>query len=238
MFFRAGQMIMGRGNWLLFIAHMNLMRMRGANYERTFRQFSHLLPDRGLILDIGANLGVMSAYMAQQKPFLKIAAIEPIPLHVNVISQFFKSKKLLHIDIIQKAISNEERFVKMQIPSKDGILQHGLASIQDQKDGGELYDVQAITLDQLMEQYPSEVLVGIKMDVENHEWEALQGGIQTIRKHQPIIMAELWNDQKKEQCLHFLKGLGYRVMYVDGQGQLISYRGEDVLDYIFLPISA
>jgi hypothetical protein len=48
-------------------------------------------------------------------------------------------------------------------------------------------------------------------------------------------MAELWNDRKKEQCLHLLTSLGYRVMYVNVQGQLVSYQGEDVIDYIFLP---
>lgn len=63
----------------------------------------------------------------------------------------------------------------------------------------------------------------------------LQGGLQTIQKYQPIIMAELWNDLKKQQCLHLLTLLGYRVMYVNIQGQLVSYQGEDVIDYIFLP---
>ncbi len=236
---RAGHMIMGRENWLLVIAHMNLRRMRGTNYESVFRQFSRLLPDRGLVLDIGANLGVMSAYMAQQKHLLKIAAIEPIPLHVSVINRFLRSKKLLHIDIIEKAISNQDGFIEMQVPLVNGILQHGLASIQTQKgSAGEVYNVQAITLDQLMEKYPSEILVGIKIDVENHEWEVLQGGLHTIRKHQPIIMAELWNDHRKEQCLHFLQELGYHVMFVNAKEQLASYKGEDVLDYIFLPPSA
>lgn len=234
--FRAGQLILGRENWLLFMAHINLTRMRGKQYESTFRQFSHLLPDRGLVLDIGANLGVMSAYLAQKNSSWKIVAIEPIPLHVTVINRFFKYKQLINIEIVEKAISDKDGWVEMKVPMEEGMLQHGLASLEMQKDSaGELHQVHAITLDQLMEQYPKEVVIGIKIDVENHEWEVLQGGLQTIRKYQPIIMAELWNDPKKEECLHLLTSLGYRVMYINAHGQLVSYQGEDVLDYVFLP---
>lgn len=234
--FRAGQLILGRENWLLFMAHINLTRMRGKHYESTFRAFSHLLPDRGLVLDIGANLGVMSAYLAQKNSSWKIVAIEPIPLHVTVINRFFKYKQLINIKIVEKAISDKDGWVEMKVPMEEGMLQHGLASLEMQKDSaGELHQVHAITLDQLMEQYPKEVVIGIKIDVENHEWEVLQGGLQTIQKYQPIIMAELWNDLKKQQCLHLLTSLGYRVMYVNMQGQLVSYQGEDVIDYIFLP---
>ncbi len=234
--FRAGQMIVGREKWLLLTAHTNLARMRGGSYERAFRQFSNLLPDRGLIVDIGANLGVMSAYLAQKNSSWKIVAIEPIPLHVTVINRFFKYKQLINIEIVEKAISDKDGWVEMKVPMEEGMLQHGLASLEMQKDSaGELHQVHAITLDQLMEQYPKEVVIGIKIDVENHEWEVLQGGLQTIQKYQPIIMAELWNDLKKQQCLHLLTSLGYRVMYVNMQGQLVSYQGEDVIDYIFLP---
>jgi FkbM family methyltransferase len=210
--------------------------MRGKQYERAFRQFAHLLPDCGLVLDIGANLGVMSAYLAQKNSSWKIVAIEPIPLHVTVINRFFRYKKLNNIDIVEKAISDKDGWVEMKVPMQEGMLQHGLASLEMQKDrSGELHQVHAITLDELMGQYPDEILIGIKIDVENHEWEVLQGGLQTIEKYQPIIMAELWNDRKKQQCLHLLRSLGYRVMYVDAQGQLVSYQGEDVVDYIFLP---
>lgn len=237
--FRTGQLILGRENWLLFMAHINLIRMRGKQYESAFRRFSHLLPDRGLVLDIGANLGVMSAYLAQKNSSWKIIAIEPIPLHVTIIHRFFQHKKLSNIDIVEKAISDKAGWVEMKVPLDEGMLQHGLASVEIQNDrAGELHQVHAITLDQLMEQYPKEVVIGIKIDVENHEWEVLQGGIQTIQKYQPIIIAELWNDHKKEQCLHLLTSLGYRVMYVNVQGQLVSYQGEDVLDYVFLPPSA
>lgn len=234
--FRAGQLILGRENWLLFMAHINLTRMRGKHYESTFRAFCHLLPNRGLVLDIGANLGVMSAYLAQKNSSWKIIAIEPIPLHVTVIKRFFRYKKIMNIDIVKKAISDKDGWAEMKVPLEEGMLQHGLASLEIQKEReGELHQVPAITLDQLMKQYPDEILIGLKIDVENHEWEVLQGGIQTIQKYQPLIMAELWNDRKKEQCLHLLTSLGYRVMYVNMQGLLVSYQGEDVVDYIFMP---
>jgi FkbM family methyltransferase len=237
--FRAGQTIFGRERWLLLLARFNLVRMHGAGYERGFRYFADLLPDHGLILDIGANLGVMSAYLAQKHPSRKIIAIEPIPLHIKVMTRLFKQKRLENIKIVQKAFSNNAGFVEMKIPLQNGVLQHGLASLEIPKErAGELYQVSAMTLDEFMGNYPNEILVGIKIDVENHEWEVLNGGLQTIQKHHPMIMAELWNDPKKEQCLSLLISLGYRVVYVNVNGELVPYQGEDVLDYIFIPPSA
>ncbi len=234
--FKTGQRIFGRERWLFLLAEFNLVRMRGVGYERGFRHFADLLPHHGLVLDIGANLGVMSAYLAHKKSSRKIIAVEPIPLHVKVMTRLFRKMKLKNIVVIEKALSNQSGFVEMNVPLRNGVLQHGLASLEMQKEKtGERYQVEAITLDQLMENYPDEKLVGIKIDVENHEWEVLSGGINTIQQHYPIIMAELWNDSKKEQCLHVLTSLGYRAMYVNLKGELVSYSGEDVLDYIFIP---
>lgn len=237
--FKAGQRIFGREKWLFLLARFNLVRMLGLGYESGFRHFADLLPHHGLVLDIGANLGVMSAYLAQKNSSRKIIAVEPIPMHIKVMTRLFKKFQLKNIIAVEKALSNQSGLVEMKIPLQNGVLQHGLASLEIQADKiGERHQVQVITLDQLMDNYRDEVLVGIKIDVENHEWEVLSGGMQTIRKHYPIIMAELWNDSKKELCLDVLISLGYRVMYVDPKGELVSYQGEDVLDYIFIPPSA
>lgn len=234
--FKAGQRIFGRESWLFVLAQFNLVRMRGVGYERAFRHFADLLPHHGLVLDVGANLGVMSAYLAQKNSSRKIIAVEPIPMHIQVMNRFFRKMQLKNIVVIEKALSNRSGFVEMNVPLRNGVLQHGLASLEIQKaKTGERYQVEAITLDQLMENYADEKLVGIKIDVENHEWEVLSGGINTIQQHYPIIMAELWDDSKKERCLHVLTSLGYRAMYVNLKGELVSYSGEDVLDYIFIP---
>jgi FkbM family methyltransferase len=235
---KAGQRIFGREKWLYGMAQFNLLRMSRGRYERDFRNFADLVPGHGLILDIGANLGVMSAYLAQKKDSLRIIAIEPIPLHVKVMSKLFKHKRIVNVEIVEKALSNKNGFVEMKVPLRNGVLQHGLASLEiDNETGGDIYQVSAITLDQLMENYSDEILVGVKIDVENHEWEVLSGGIQTIQKYYPIIMAELWNDAKKQDCLSLMRSLGYRVMYVNADGGLVVYQGEDVLNYLFIPPS-
>lgn len=233
---KVGYVLLGRENWLYLLAQLNLRRMYLSNYEIAFKMFAKRLPQHGLVLDIGANLGVMSAYLAQQNSFWKILAIEPIPSHIKVMTRLFRKKRLMNIAVVEKALSNQNGFFDMKVPVRNGVLKHGLASLEIHKDKiGEKHQVQAITLDELMENYSGEMLIGIKIDVENHEWEVLSGGIQTIRQHHPIIMAELWNDSKKERCLNVLTSLGYSAMYVNSKDELVSYQGEDVLDYIFIP---
>ena len=46
----------------------------------------------------------------------------------------------------------------------------------------------------------------IKIDIEGHEWEAIQGGQKLLKMHRPIIYMEAKNQVKgTEKCLKWLK---------------------------------
>lgn len=234
---RAGQFLLGREGWLLSLANLNLKRMKGMRYEQSFRHFVKLLPLKGMVLDIGANLGVMSVYLAQKNSTWKIVAVEPIPLHVSVMKRLFKHQHTEKIEVVAKAVSNQSGVLQMHIPIQHGSVQHGLAKVIGNEEGNkqEIYAVQAITIDELMQAYQQEVLVGIKMDVENHEWEALNGALQSIRTYRPILLIELWKDEKKQKCMNLLESLDYRVMVMNDKALLVSYTNQDALDYFFIP---
>lgn len=235
--YRAGHFLLGREAWLLFVANLNLKRMSGKKYERAFRHFTTMLPSAGLVLDIGANLGVMSAYMAKKNAAWKIIAVEPIPLHVKVMKRFFVQQHIKTIAIIEKAVSDKPGKMQMQVPVANGMVQHGLASVtlHQLANTAEKYEVATLTIDALMEMYGTEQLAGIKIDVENHEWEVLNGALQTIRKYKPVLLVELWNDAKKKKCIELMLSLQYNIMVLNHSKTLVPYTGQDVLDYFFIP---
>ena len=182
---RLGQWVFGQESWLFCLAQLNLRRMKGKGYELAFRHFVSLLPLQGTILDIGANLGVMSSYLKKTNPQWHIIAIEPIPMHTRVMQRMFN--KIDHRDIktLEMAVGNHEGVTQMQVPVENGILKHGLAHIKENElinEGAKLYQVPIQRIDYLLAtQEISHQVIGIKIDVENYELEVLKGAIETIK---------------------------------------------------------
>lgn len=235
---RIGQRLLGRKPWLFLLARLNLKRLYTARYEPAFRHFVSLIPRKGMVIDIGANLGAMSVYLGQKNPDWCILSIEPIPDHVLIIKRLINRYGLSNIHVEQLAIGAENGFTDMMVPEEKGVLKHGLAHVQNEKDvdrKGDFYQVPVKRLDDLMNhlQLPQSV-AAIKIDVENQEWEVLNGALQLIRQNKPIILAELWNDHKKTDCIHLMQSLGYETKVLMNEA-LVAYEGQDALDYFFIP---
>lgn len=234
---RWGQILLGQENWLFCLAQLNLRRMQGRGYEKPFRHFVSMLPAEGTVLDIGANLGVMSTYLKRTNPNWNIIAVEPIPLHVTVMKRLFNKFNLAQIGVLETAVGDYEGSVQMQIPIQSGVRKHGLAHIitdQVTNEHEKVYEVSIQSIDGLFATQALPQIIGMKIDVENYELEVLKGAIQTIQKYRPLLMIELWNDQKKDVCIQLMQGLGYEVKVLE-EDQLVSYNGQDALDYFFIP---
>lgn len=235
---RLGQWVFGQENWLFCLAQLNLRRMKGKGYEIAFRHFVSLLPLQGTILDVGANLGVMSSYLKKTNPDSHIIAFEPIPMHARVMHRMFNKFDLEEIQVFEMAVGNYEGVAQMNIPVENGILKHGLAHIKENEvinEGEKLYKVPIQRIDYLLAtQEISHQVIGIKIDVENYELEVLKGAIETIKKYRPLLIIELWNDVKKDQCIQLMADLGYQV-WILVDDKLVLYKGQDALDYFFIP---
>jgi hypothetical protein len=71
---------------------------------------------------------------------------------------------------------------------------------------GEEFQVPVNTLDNLLN---GNSIQGIKIDVENFEFYALKGGKRILENNHPIIYAELWDNENRQNCLEYLKGMNY-----------------------------
>jgi hypothetical protein len=78
--------------------------------------------------------------------------------------------------------------------------------------------------------------VGIKMDVENFESFVVKGGLNIIKKHQPILYIELWDNENRTSCFSDLATLGYLPYTIDGE-QLIIFdaKKHHNHNFFFLP---
>lgn len=204
-----------------------------------FMLFSSQLPPTGMILDIGANLGITAVLLARAHPGASIYAFEPIPENAVTIERVCRYFKLGNVQIRQVALGDRNGMTAMRIPKQAHAWMQGLAHVIHP--GEELQPVDQTVqaamqrLDDLDLPLANGVhITGIKIDVENYEWYVLQGGKQVIEKYRPLIFCELWNDERKAQCIGLLQQLGYGV-YVMERGKWIHYKEQDCLNYLFRP---
>jgi hypothetical protein len=82
----------------------------------------------------------------------------------------------------------------------------------------------------------SKPIQGIKIDVENFEYFVLIGGKRLLETNQPIIYAELWENENRKRCEDLLLGLGY-TQHIVKNGQVVPFTAESgsYQNFIFIP---
>ena len=142
-----------------------------------------LIPDDGCFMDVGANWGWFSLYLASRPGFRgRIHCFEPVPATFADLSGVVDQAGLAdRITCHQLALSDHDGSGAMTIP---GGLQSGLARISQ---SGNL-NIQLATLDSLTLSRPDMM----KLDVEDHEIAVLRGAAATIEQSWPYVVFENW----------------------------------------------
>lgn len=142
-----------------------------------------LIPEKGIFLDIGANIGLYSLILAGKTgPEGKIYAFEPDP---KLIDQFVSNIQLNHFDhfikIFPLALSDKEGvasfFKSSELNSGWGTLNSFGFSKQEN-----ILSVSLTTIDKFFHENGLTHVDLLKMDVEAHEPEVLKGASETLKK--------------------------------------------------------
>jgi len=217
--------------WQLFV-QLHLLK------DKEFLHFISLIPEKGVIGDIGANLGVTAVIIAKNKPLCKVVAFEPVPVNYNCCRQLFSSIPDDRLVLYELALSNCKSQLMMTIPQESGVHMHGLSKVvETNENNAQLIEVQSIPLDEIPEFTSPNQVVALKIDVENFEWYVMQGAINVISKQKPIIFCEVWNNNRKELTFELVKKLGYDILIFNGE-KLVPYENQHVLNFFFLPNSS
>ena len=163
------------------LAHRGLFEM--AVVETLFR----LIDPGDFVLDVGANIGFMTAAAAASHANVAVIALEPHPrifarLARNVDRWAGQRPELgKRIHLIEAAASDREGTSVLRIPNSfDG--NQGIASLAHTAAAGQQeVSVRTLTLDRLIEAEGQKVGL-LKIDVEGHELAALHGADTALRR--------------------------------------------------------
>ncbi len=200
----------------------------------------HFLKRSTVFYDIGANIGLYCLFGAEINSKLKVFCFEPQKdcteqLQRSVYLNNWESRILIY----DFALSDKEHEVRLNIAGTG-------SSIESNFIGETLFgsiNIKTRRLDNLKLDRPS----FIKIDVEGHEYQVLQGASQTLGMDHPAIFLELvhalptrnYVNPNFSKTLDFLFQLNYSVYRSDGKGFLWRVRSakpqDGTLMYLCLP---
>jgi FkbM family methyltransferase len=184
-------------------------------------------PSDTLIIDIGANVGLVSISLALKG--FKVHAVESLPEHIYKLERNLKLNSL-SCPIIPFVLSDEDQSesILLHVPSGNS----GASSFDKNYDflGFSTLtptSVSVSTLDSVLKNIfdPFKKLI-LKIDVEGMEIQVLNGGAQTINRHRPIILME-WKSQAFDSSRafklnEFLSNYSYNIarIFLDTQNRI------------------
>lgn len=177
------------------------------NWERdTVWLWMYLTPKSEVILDVGANIGAYSLIAKTINPNASVHAFEPSE---NAYSKLMNNIKLndLEIQPHKIALSNfSGQQVFYDVKSGTSLGATLSAEMTKNIEGLYSYQVETKTLDQFIQEYNIERIDLIKVDVEMHEPEFLEG-FRLILEYRPIIFIEILTDEVAVKLNDLLNGL-------------------------------
>ena len=174
-------------------------------------------------IDVGVYRGVYSYEMSKYSK--KVHSFEPNPLIFKYINKNLK-KISNNIDLYNFALSNENKVSNLRIPirnkkiNKENYEEHylmGRATVHELNNFQD-YEKFEITLKKIDDFNFDNEISFMKIDVEGHEIEVIEGGKLFIKKNKPVLLVEIEERHSKKNIHHsidYINGLGYNSYFYD-----------------------
>jgi FkbM family methyltransferase len=149
---------------------------------------------KGVVIDVGAYIGTYTVRAMHTADL--VIAIEPLPanlrtLQINVALNAYRRKA--KVILINKAIAEEKKKAKIFVPIQDKCIGAGTARLESDSDETKSLpsiDVDADTLDNILDELGINEIHLLKVDIEGYVLRALPGMMNSLKKTK-ILFIEL-----------------------------------------------
>lgn len=226
---RCLQKVLGFKTYLFLFSLYRIKTIK--HYEPGFNKFLNIIPADGIILDVGANIGITAVPLAKKFRNAEIYAFEPIEANYSTLTRIIKLFKLKNISALKTAVGSNSAIVQMVMPIVEGVKKQGLSRVHNGNTSGTIENVQIIPISSIPFK---DKVVAIKMDVEGHELEILRGAERLLLTDKPIIYCELW-DSLKVEAISYLSGFKYApFVYQEETDTLGPYNNQSTDNFFFI----
>jgi FkbM family methyltransferase len=149
-------------NWVAWELQADDYRLREMSFD-----------EGDVVIDIGAHIGLFSAYLAKRWPVLKVFAFEPFPTNFWNCAENLQLNGVRNVVLSPNAIANDHRLLKMATdPHNSG---GASAIVSTFESNGIVSDIPSMTLDEVFSVHEIGRCKLLKIDCEGMEYEILLG---------------------------------------------------------------
>lgn len=193
-------------------------------WEKTsLKLWRKLCVDANVVLDIGANTGLYSLVTKALNPTAKVFAFEPLPKVLEYLNYNVEINNY-DITVVPKAASNFNGSAKVflmeghDFDNSVTVNKSLLAETTPQKE----LEIECITLVDFINTNNIKRIDLIKIDVETHEPEVLEGMGEYLDKFKPDFLIEIWDNECEIKLNFLFKDKGY--LYFDDKNDLVTQK--------------
>jgi len=193
------------------------------NYEVELNLLDQFKDKNKDAIDIGVYRGVYSYKLS--KLFNHIYSFEPNPLIYPYLKKNL-SKIINNITLSNYALSNTDGSVNLKIPNRSSsifknnieeLYRLGCATIHEHNnfDNYKAFRVKKKKLDKVI--LKNKKIGFVKIDVEGHEMEVIQGAEKLLKNNRPVLLVEIEERHSKKKIIYTIKyisSLGYKCFFV------------------------
>ena len=183
---------------------------------------NELLHPGDWMLDVGAYVGHYTIPASRRVGKAgRVIAVEPLPENFEILTSNVVAAGCRNVTLLNIAASREDRVVRMSTPSwQDGLPAPSRTQVGLNAGGTE---VLAYALDSMARVGRNRIRL-VKVDVEGHEGEVLEGMLEVLAEARPAIVVEASGNHRSRG----VEALGYRTVHLRGSPNVIYARGEDL----------
>lgn len=190
--------------------------------EGTVFWLKKLLPQDGVFIDIGANIGSFTLVAAKQASQGTVHAFEPSAYHYNRLSHNVDLNRFANVRLNKQGLFDKDTQTTLFVPGVSGEMNNsGAASIYKPSNASPTAmaaeEIDLIRLDDYVKTNQLNRIDVIKIDIEGAELKALAGATDTLKNFKPTVLMELDVENlgragyKPGDVLDFWEPLGYDV---------------------------
>ena len=164
-------------------------------------------------VDVGANIGYVTSWLSLR--WTQVSSFEPTPTTFCALE---KNARRENINLYNVGLSDDHGNLLFAHNRSRPNLNQIVSDKSKLKKNWLLQEIEVRTLDS----YQFENVDLVKIDVEGHEFQVIQGAIKTIQSCKPIIVLEISYEGKildkelsrrHKDCLSVLQDLGYKTVW-------------------------
>lgn len=167
-----------------------------------------------VFVDVGAHVGKYSFYAAKQVGDSGLViAIEPHPKNIENLKKGIELNGFKNVEVVEKACSNRS--------GRAFLLEYELSAKHEITDKPTKMMVEVDTLDHILQSFDVNKVSMVKVDVNGHEYQVVEGARNTLKNFKPTLIMEVILENK-QKVFNYLEKFGYEAEIINKEKRYLN----------------